>query len=167
MSQDPQQNLFLLVDPAAGPQGRAQQPLVPREPALDLPPLAVDPAVTGDPRGLLRNRLTICRRYLVFGHFRPVLRRFSGMTVERMPSRSPARAWLCSASKAPSPSSVSTGQRPAAARDRRLELRRVLARAAADVGREEQVAAGLQDGGQLRPARRVAPAARTARRSSG
>jgi len=69
-----------------------------------------------DPRGLRRNRRTICRRYFVFGHFRPAFRRFKGKTVERTPSRCRAGAWLCSASKAPSPRSVSTGQRPQAAR---------------------------------------------------
>src|SRR4051794_27475459 len=45
MGQHPHQDLLLLVHPLAGPQRRAQQPLGPREPAPDLPPLAVDAAV--------------------------------------------------------------------------------------------------------------------------
>src|SRR4029434_10161383 len=50
MGQDPQQDLLLLVDPLAGPQRRAQEPLAPREAALDLPSLAVDRAALRAPR---------------------------------------------------------------------------------------------------------------------
>src|SRR5262249_56449619 len=47
MVQPPHRDLLLLVAPLAGPHRRAHQPLVPREPALDLPPLPVDAAVLG------------------------------------------------------------------------------------------------------------------------
>src|SRR5262249_8049454 len=50
VSQHPHQDLALLVRPAPRPQGRTEQPLVPRESALDLPPLAEDPAVPRAPR---------------------------------------------------------------------------------------------------------------------
>src|SRR3954464_5624508 len=50
VSQHPRQDLALLVRPAPRPQGRAHQPLVPREPALDLPPLAEHPGGTRAPR---------------------------------------------------------------------------------------------------------------------
>ncbi len=50
MSQHPHQHLALLVRPAPGSQRRAEEPRVPREPALGLPPLAMDTAMPRAPR---------------------------------------------------------------------------------------------------------------------
>lgn len=54
--------------------------------------------------GFLRNRLTICRRYRVLGHLRPLPRRFSGITVDRTPRSSRQYRWWSSLSNAASAS---------------------------------------------------------------
>jgi hypothetical protein len=56
----------------------------------------------------LRNRRTICRRYLALGHFR-LPRQFRAMTVDRMPSSFWQVAWLASASYPASARTVSIG----------------------------------------------------------
>lgn len=52
--------------------------------------------------GFFRNRLTICRRYVVLGHFRPCPRGLMGMTVALTPRSSRAYRWCSSASNAAS-----------------------------------------------------------------
>jgi len=150
MGQHPHQDLLLLVDPLAGPQRRAQQPLVPREPALDLPPLPVDAAVLG-PAGPAAEPPH---------HLPPVLR------LRPLPARVPP---VQGEDRRADPQPLSSqgvvvlGIKGAVAQERvhrtaaaggarrRLELGRILTRAAGDVRRQEQVAAGLQDRGQLGP----------------
>ena len=150
MGQHPHEDLFLLVVPLAGSQRGAQVPLGPREPALNLPPLAVDAAVFGPPR--LAAEPT--------HHLPPELR------LRPLPARVPP---VQREDRRADPQPL-TGQdvvvlgvegtvaqerihRAAAAGGphRGLELRRVLTRAAGHLCREEQVAPGLQDCRQLGP----------------
>ena len=60
-----------------------------------------------EPFGFFRNRFTICRRYVVLGHFRPCPRGLIGMTVDRTPRSSRAYRWCSSASNAASASTRS------------------------------------------------------------
>ena len=150
MGQHPHQDLLLLVDPLAGPQRRAEEPLLPRETALDLPPLAVDAAVFG-PAWLAAEPPH---------HLSPIPR--LGPPPARVP---PVQGEDRRADTQPltGQSVVVLGVEGAVTQERvhraaaaggphrRPELRRVLARAAGHVRREEQVAPGLQDSGQLGP----------------
>jgi hypothetical protein len=150
MGQHPHQDLLLLVDPRAGAQRRAQQPLLPREAALHLPPLAVDAAVLRPTRFATEPP-----------HHLPPIRRLRPLPARVPPVQGEDRR------ADPQPLTgqgvVVLGVEGGVAQERvqraaaaggphcRPELRRVLTRAAADVRREEQVAAGLQDRGQLGP----------------
>jgi hypothetical protein len=148
--QHPQQDLLLLIHPPASAQGRAQQTLVPREPALDLPPLAVDPAV----RGALRLASESLDHLAAVAGLRPLPARIAA--VQREDRRADAQPLAGQSVVMLSVEGAVAQQRvdPTAAASRprrRPELRRVLTRAPTDVGRQEQVAAGLQDGRQLGP----------------
>ena len=148
--QHPQLDLFLLVDPLAGVQRRAQEPLLPRELALDLPPLAVDAAVFG-PAWLAAEPPH---------HLSPIPR------LRPLPARVPpvqGEDRRADTQPLTGQSVVVLGVEDAVTQERvhraaapggphrRPELWRVLARAAGQVRREEQVAPGLQDRGQLGP----------------
>src|SRR5512135_3388932 len=150
MGQHPHQDLLLLVDPLAGPQRRAEEPLLPRETALDLPPLAVDAAVLR-PAWLAAEPPH---------HLPPVPR------LGPPPARVPPVQWedrRADTQPLTGQGVVVLGVEGAVTQERvhraaatggphrRLKLRRVLTRAAGDVRREEQVAPGLADGRQLGP----------------
>jgi hypothetical protein len=139
--QHPQVDLFLLVGPRAGPQRRAQEPLRPREPALDRPPRAIDPARPGPARLATEPP-----------HPRPPLLRPRPLPTGVAPSQREDR-------RADPPSltgsggvgrGVERGVAPervpragdAGGTDRRRTLRRSLTRAATDVRREDQVTLG-------------------------
>jgi hypothetical protein len=150
MRQHPQLDLFLLVDPFAGPQRRAQEPLLPREPALDLPPLPVDAAVFGPPRLAAEPP-----------HHLPPVPRLGPLParvppVQREDRRADPQPLTNQGVVVLGVEGAVTQERvhraaAAGGPPRRPELWRVLARAAGHVRREEQVAPGLQDGGQLGP----------------
>jgi hypothetical protein len=150
MGQYPHQDLLLLVHPLAGPQCRAQEPLLPRETALDLPPLAINAAVSR-PAGLAAES----------PHHLPPVPRLGPLPARVPPvQREDRRA---DTQPLTGQGVVVFGVEGAVAQERihraaaaggphrRPELRRVLARAAGDVRREEQVAPSLQDGRQLGP----------------
>jgi hypothetical protein len=159
MGQHSHQDLLLLVDPLAGPQRRAQVPLAPRESALDLPPLAVDAAVLGPPRFAAEPP----------HHLPPVLRLRplpAGVApVQREERRADSQPLTGQGVVTLGVEGAVTQQRvhraaAAGGPHRRLELRRVLARAAGHLRREKQVAAGLQDSRQLGPGALPPPLAR-------
>jgi hypothetical protein len=150
MGQHPDQDLLLLVNPLAGTQRRAQEPLVPREPALHPPTRSVDATVLGPawraaepPRPLP----PIPRRGPLPPRVRPVPgddRRADPQPLTRQ------RGVVLGVEGAVAQERV---QRAAAAGGphRRPEPRRVLTRAAGHPRRAERVAWGLQDRGQLGP----------------
>jgi hypothetical protein len=150
MRHDSQDDLALLVGPQPSPQCRAQPALAPREPALDLPPLAVHPAMAS----------TTWLPAEPPHHLPPVtgLRPPpAGVAPVQRDDRRPDAQPLAAQGVVVLGVVAGVAQQriqPAAARGgsrRRLELRRVLARAAADVGRQVQVTLGLQDRRQLGP----------------
>jgi len=157
MGDHPQQDLVLLVDPLGGSQGRPEPPLGATEPALHLPPLAVDPLRPRAPRfppepphhltpvlglGPLPAPAPVQRddrgpdAQLLAGRgvvlFR-VVRRVAQQGIDRHgPDRVPGR---------------------------RDQVRGVLTRAAGDPGGQVQMAPGVDDGGQFRPPLLVDPSA--------
>jgi len=150
MGQHPHQDLLLLVRPLAGPQRRAQQPLLPREPALDLPPLPVDAAVLG-PAGLAAESPHHLPPIL---RLRPLPARVP--SVQREDRRADAQPLTVQGVVVLGVEGAVTQERvhratAAGGPDRRLELWRVLTRASRYARREEQVAPRLQDGRQLGP----------------
>jgi hypothetical protein len=158
MCQHAQLDLLLLVDPRAGAQGRAQQLLVAREAALDVPPLAVDPAVPrpGRPPPEPPHHLPAVLR------LRPPPTRVPAVQSDhrRPDPQAVAGQGVVGLGVVPGVAQERVQRAPAARRPhRRPELGRVLARPAADVGGQEQVAAGLQHGRQLGPAPLPPPAA--------
>jgi len=145
MRQDAEQDLLLLVRPRAGAEGVAEPALVPGEPALDLPPLTVYPLVCALGRLLLEPP----------DHLRPVLGLGLLATVAATAQRDHRRAHAQNITR---PGVVVFGvvagvgqQRVRYAPgdgspNRGSELRGVGSGSACDVGREEQVGVGIENG---------------------
>jgi hypothetical protein len=155
--QDAEQDFLFLVGPRPGAQCVAEQSLVPGEPALDLPPLAVHPLVTAVPR-LLAEPPDHLRAVLGLGLLAAVT-----AAAQRDHRRAHAqvltRPGVVSLGVVARVGQEGVGHAPSnRGPDGGSELGRVGSGPACDVGGEEQVGAGVENGRQLGPPAASVPA---------
>jgi len=148
------------------PQGRAEQPLVPREGALRLPALPVDAPVPAAPWLLAEapdHLAAVARLGPLAPAVAPVQRDHRRADAQILPAKAVALLTVeCRVAEHP----VVTDRQGSLGHDR-AELRRVVGGAEADPRRREEVAGRLAGDRQLRPQAGVVPAVSTLEEVTG